>query len=174
MTLNETSTTSVVVQGGVTATAIAFLHSALTSMLPYLIIAVPLVILDLIWGIRAARCRKEKVTFSRAFRKTVGKCFDYLCWAVLAATVALAFEARWLEWVIFGAVVFNELTSIVTNFFETKGIEVSVVNIWRAVVKKGSEKAGVGLSDDEVSEIIKPKPARDPETGRFIKKDESE
>lgn len=174
MTLNDTSTTSVVVQGGVTATAIAFLHSALTSMLPYLIIAVPLVILDLIWGIRAARCRTEKVTFSRAFRKTVGKCFDYICWAVLAASVAIAFETKWLEWLIFGAVVFNELISIVTNFFETKGVELSIVNIWRVVVKKGSEKAGASLSDEEISGIIKPKPARDPETGRFVKKDESE
>lgn len=171
MTLNESSTISVVVQGGVTATAIAFLHSALTSMLPYLIIAVPLIILDLIWGIRAARYRKEKVTFSRAFRKTVGKSFDYLCWSVLAATLSLAFEARWLEWVVFGGVVFNEMVSIVGNFLETKGIEFSLTSLYRLIFRKAGAQLGVEVTQEEVEEIIKPK--RDPKTGQFVKRDET-
>lgn len=171
MTLNESSTISVVVQGGVTATAIAFLHAALTSMLPYLIIAVPLIILDLIWGIRAARYRKEKVTFSRAFRKTVGKSFDYLCWSVLAATLSLAFEARWLEWVVFGGVVFNEMVSIVGNFLETKGIEFSLTSLYRLIFRKAGAQLGVEVTQEEVEEIIKPK--RDPKTGQFVKRDET-
>ena len=167
MNTEPSSTLGTVFQGGVTITAIAFLRSALTHMIPYAIIAVPLIALDLLWGIRAAKYRKERVTFSRAFRRTMNKTADYLCWIVIAASVAVAFEARWLEWLIIGAVMFNEIISVVANYFETKGIKLSIVSIYRLIFKKGAEKAGVEVSDEDVKEIIKPQ--RDAR-GRFIKK----
>jgi len=164
----EPSTTSTVVQGGITVTALAFLHSALTRMIPYAIVAIPLILLDLVWGIRAARYRKERVTFSRAFRRTMSKAFDYICWIIIGASVSVVFQTRWLEWVIIGLVMFNEIASVVSNYFETKGVEISLVSLWRLVFRKGAEKVGVAVDKEEVEEIIKPKP-RDAK-GRFTKK----
>lgn len=170
MTLNDTSTMSTVAQGGVAVTAIAFLHTALMRIIPYAIIAVPLLILDLIWGVRAARHRKEQVRFSRAFRRTMAKTFDYVAWLIIAASVGLAFEAKWLELVILGLVMGNELISIIGNYLETKGIEFSWVGFYRWLFKAGAEKVGVTMESAEAEEIIKPKRERDPKTGRFVKK----
>lgn len=170
MTFNDTSTVSTVAQGGVTVTALAFLHTALMNMIPYIICAVPLVLLDLIWGVRAARFRHERVTFSRAFRRTMAKCADYICWIIIAASIALAFEAKILEWIILGLVMGNELISIIGNYLETKEIEFSWGGFYRWLFKAGAEKVGVTMESAEAEGIIKPKRERDPKTGRFVKK----
>lgn len=157
MTFNDTSTMSTVAQGGVAVTAIAFLHTALMRIIPYAIIAVPLLILDLIWGVRAARHRKEQVRFSRAFRRTMAKTFDYVAWLIISASVGLAFEAQWLEWLILGLVMGNEFISIIGNYLETKGIEFSWVGFYRWLFKAGAEKAGVTMDAAEAEGIIRKK-----------------
>lgn len=164
----ETSAISTVAQGGVAVSALAFFHTALTNMIPYIICAAPLIALDLLWGVRAARFRKEKVTFSRAFRRTMSKTFDYLAWIIIAASIALAFEAKWLEWAILGMVMGNEIVSIIGNYLETKGITFSIVAFYRWVFRAGSEKVGVTLDDAEAAQIIR-RP-RDPKTGRYVPK----
>jgi len=163
----ETSAVSSAAQGGVAVTALAFLHTAFNNMIPYCICALPLIVLDLCFGVRAARVRKEKVTFSRAFRRTMSKTFDYLVWIIIAATIALAFEKHWLEWIILGMVMGNEIISIIGNYLETKGLTFSWLGFYRWIIRAGSEKAGVAMEKAEAEEIITP---RDPKTGRFVKK----
>lgn len=157
MTQEANSVLNTAAQGGVAATALAFFHSTLTNMIPYVIVAMPLIALDLLWGIRAARHRKERVTFSRAFRRTMSKTFDYICWIVIASGIALAFETKWLEYTILGLVIFNEFTSIVANYFETKGVQVSFVAVYRWMFKKAAEKHGIEVTDEEAADIIKNK-----------------
>lgn len=165
---SESSAISTLAQGGVAVTALAFLHTALSNMIPYFICALPLVALDLVWGVRAARYRKEKVTFSRAFRRTMSKTFDYIAWIIIAASVALAFETKWLEWVILGMVMGNEIVSIIGNYLETKGITFSWAGFYRWVLRVISGKAGVDMEQAEAEGIIEQK-KRDPKTGRFVK-----
>ena len=169
MLQTASNTANTIVEGGITLTAIAFLQHTLSNMVPYAIVAIPLIVLDLTWGVRAARCRQERVTFSKAFRKTMGKVFDYVCWILIASGLAIAFEKRWIEWGILGAVIFNEIISIIGNYLETKGIEFSFTSAWKLIFKKGAGHYGVDVTDDELGEIIKPKPNRD-EKGRFVKK----
>lgn len=171
MTINDSLTTSTVAQGSVAVTAIAFFHAALVRMIPYAICAIPLIALDLLWGIRAARFRNEKVTFSRAFRRTMNKTVDYICWIVIAATISLAFDAKIIEWLILGAVMFNEIVSIIGNYFETNGIELSWAALYRWMFKTGAEKAGMVVDAAEAEGIIKEKP-RDSK-GRFISREEA-
>lgn len=163
----DSSAISTVAQGGVAVTALAFLHTALNNMIPYCICAAPLIALDLVYGIRAARKRKEKVTFSRAFRRTMSKTFDYLAWIIIAASVALAFEKHWLEWVILGMVMGNEVISIIGNYLETKGLKFSWLGFYRWIIRAGSEKAGIAMEQAEAEGIISEQ-KRDPKTGRFI------
>lgn len=157
MNASDTSAMSTVAQGGVAVTAIAFLHTALMRIIPYAIIAVPLLVLDLIWGVRAARHRNEQVRFSRAFRLTMAKTFDYVAWLIISASVGLAFEAQWLEWLILGLVMGNEFISIIGNYLETKGIEFSWVGFYRWVFRAGAEKIGTTIDTAEAEGIIKPK-----------------
>lgn len=167
----EPSTASTVLQGGISVAAVAFLHSALTHMIPYAIAAIPLILLDLLWGIRAAKYRKERVTFSRAFRKTMAKTMDYICWLIIAASLGVAFDARWVEFVLIGAVMFNEITSIVGNYFETKDMQISLVGLFRWLFRVGANKVGAEVTSEDAETIIQPKPKQPRKAnGQFAKK----
>jgi len=147
---------NVVVQSGVTATAIAFFGDSMVKMVPYLIVAIPLIVLDLDWGIKAAKHRYAKTNnrvdrprFSRAIRGTLGKMVEYVCWCVLASTASLAFGIRWIEWGMLGIVYFNEIASIIGNYLECKGIEMSIVDLWKVIIKAFSKKFGTEINPDE-------------------------
>ena len=152
-----TEENAIIIQGGVASTAIAFLQSAVLRMIPYAAPGLMLVVLDLVFGIRAAKMRGERVRFSTALRRTMTKTFCYLCFIVLASTLALAFNKEWLEWVVLGLVFTNEFTSIIGNYLETKGIELSLVDLYRLIVRKGAEKVGVEIDKEDAEGIIKPK-----------------
>lgn len=144
----------VLAQGGVSAVAIAFFHDAILNMVPYLLVAGVLIIIDLYFGIKASIAREEPVRLSRVIRRTVSKCMEYLCWCTMASTLTIAFSQPAIEWVILGLVMGNELISVVTNYFEIHGKRVTGLNIFRIV----GEKAGFDLSDVEVTKApAKPK-----------------
>ena len=102
------TTGSIVVQTGVTGAAITFFSDTILDMVPYLLAALVLIAVDLYFGIKAAARRSERIRPSRAIRRTVGKCFEYLCWVSLSATLSVAFDIEAIEWVILGVVMGNE------------------------------------------------------------------
>jgi hypothetical protein len=161
---------ALVLQGSVATVAFAFFREAVLRMVPYAVPGFVLLVLDLLYGVRAAKHRGEKVRLSTAVRRSTTKFFSYICWLILASTLALSFEMEWLEWAVLGLVYGNELASIVGNYLETKGIEVSWSDLYRWVAKAGAEKVGVTMEAAEAEGIIKDKRVRDPKTGRFIKK----
>lgn len=158
-------------QGSVATTLIVFLQTAVLRMIPYAIPAVFLIALDLFYGCRAAKFRGEKVRLSTAVRRTMTKFFSYICWIILASTLALSFGKDWLEWAVLGLVYANELASIVGNYLETKGIEFSFVGFYRWLLKVIAGKAGEAMDSAEAEGIIigKDGKARD-KKGRFTKK----
>lgn len=165
--IEEEST--LIMQGSISATVIVFLQTAVLRMIPYAIPAVFLIALDLVYGCRAARYRGEKVRASTAVRRTVTKAFTYVCWIVLASTLAVSFSHDWIEWVVLGIVYLNEIASIVGNYLETKGIEFSFVGFYRWILKTIAGKAGETMDDFEAGGIIKPKEhPRDKKTGRYV------
>ena len=161
----------VAVGSGISATAVAFMQSAVLRMIPYAVPALVIIALDLLYGIKAAKHRKERVRFSTACRRTVSKIVSYICWLILASTLALSFGKDWIEWFVLALVYGNEFASIVGNYLETKGIEFSFVNLYRWVLKLIAGKAGEAMDTAEAEEIIKPKrhAVRDPKTGRWMK-----
>ena len=171
---NDSSILNTVAQGGLAATALLFIKQAITRMIPYGFVAIPLILLDLRWGIPAARHRGEKVTVSRAFRRTMSKIFDYICWIVISSTLAVAFERPSIEYGILIAVFLNEIISVVGNYLEVKkGIELSWKEFYRWLFKRGAEKAGVQVTDEDASGIIRQKSAQPRDNkGRFIKNSE--
>lgn len=166
--------TSFVLQGSVTTTAVLFLQNAVMRMIPYSIAAIPLIILDLRYGIKAARMRGDKVRFSTALRRTVTKTFTYVCWLILASTIAVAFSQEWLEWIVLGAVFANEMLSIIGNLLETRGLEISWKNIITAGFHLSGQKVGVDTNGIDPMSFVHPveKKAERPrgKNGRFVKK----
>lgn len=151
------SEAAVAVESGISATVVAFLQTAVLRMIPYSVPALVIVLLDLLYGIKAAKFRGEKVRFSTAVRRTVSKVVSYVCWLILASTLAISFQKDWLEWSVLGLVYVNEFASIIGNYLETKGIEFSLVNLYRWILKVIAGKAGEAMDSAEAGEIIKPK-----------------
>lgn len=162
---------ALVMQSSISATAVVFLQEAVLRMIPYSVPALFLIALDLLYGVRAAKYRGEKVRVSTAIRRSVTKCFSYVCWIIIASTLALAFKKDILEWVVLGVVYFNEMASIVGNYLQTKGIEFSFVGFYRWLLKVIAGKAGEAMDSAEAEGIIigKDGKARD-KKGRFTKK----
>lgn len=160
---------ALIVQGGVSAVAVAFFQEAVLRMIPYAVPSFILLVLDLIYGIKAARFRGEKVRPSTAVRRSVTKLFSYICWLILASTMALSFHKDWIEWSVLGLVYINEFASIVGNYLETKGIEFSFVGFFRWVLKTITGKVGEVMDSAEAADIIKPKEKPRDSKGRYTK-----
>lgn len=157
-----------VVEGSATVVLIAFFHDAMREILPWLCLCIPFLVLDLIYGIRAARYRKDKVRFSTAIRRTVDKFVSYIMWVTAAVMMSSLFEVSWLDKVVLAVVYGNEFISIVGNYLETKGIELSFLGVWKLIIRKLTGKAGVEVTDEEISEVVQQKP-RDAK-GRYVKR----
>lgn len=141
------STESALLQGGTSVIMTAFLYEVIADMLPFLIVAVIVILVDLIFGIRAAQHRKEEVRWSRAFRRTVSKMFEYVCWVTLSTSLAVAFNFPTLEWIILGAVILNEVVSIASNWCAIHGIRIKGLNLPKII----GERVGVDLSNVEIT-----------------------
>lgn len=165
-----TEESSLITEGSVSVTAIAFLQAAVLRMIPYAMPSLVLIALDLIYGIAAARSRGERVRLSTAIRRTTTKVFTYICWIVLASTLALAFETRWVEWVVLGAVYLNEIASVVGNYYESKGIRLKWGNILNSIIHIFGKKHDLDVDGVDTNEFTEPIARPRDSKGRFVKK----
>ena len=167
---NTGNAANTVVTGGTTVALMAFFSSTMVKILPWLALALPLLVLDLIYGIKAARYRGDKIRFSTGLRCTVDKGVSYIMWVTAAVMFSSPelFDVAWLDKLILALVYGNEVISIIGNYLETKGISLSFSAIYKLIFKKGAEKVGVEITQEEVDSVLKDKP-RD-NKGRFVKK----
>lgn len=105
-------------------------------MLWFLILAIILIFGDLRFGIAAAKKRGEKIRPSRAVRRSINKLVDYICWLSIATVVGINFGSVFgiplLSVVIMAVVCVIEMSSIVDNYLEYKGIK-KKVNIIKVI-----------------------------------------
>ena len=112
--------------GGFTAVLISPMVDFYTALVPYLILAMVLIILDLRWGLAAARVRHETIR-------------DYICWVTLAGLFGQAFGeilgipilAAVMMLVIYGI----ELNSCFSNYFAARGMKLKI-NVFRFLGKR--------------------------------------
>lgn len=104
-----------------------------------LVAALVIILVDLRFGVQAAKKRGEIVRFSRAIRRTINKIVDYTCWIILAGVIGEAFGEPFsipllpliILLVIFGC----EINSCFANFFEARGKKINI-NIFKLFAKK--------------------------------------
>lgn len=149
---DTSSSVQVATQGSVSAVLAAFFSDSITQMIPFLILAAIVILVDLKFGISAAAHRGEKVRTSRAIRRTIDKMISYFCWVLLAATASVAFSMPAIEYILMGAVIGIELLSISSNWLEIKGYKVEGLN----VIKIVGDKIGVDVGEAHVEKIEKP------------------
>ena len=110
-----------------------------THLAPWLLLGAVLVLVDLRFGILAARRRGETIRTSRAVRRTVNKMMDYLCWVTVAelasrtfgVTIGVPVVSMGTLFVIY-AIEFN---SCMNNYFEYKGVK-GRFDIWRLIRRR--------------------------------------
>lgn len=106
---------------------------------PWLLLGMVLVLVDLRFGLLAAKARKEQIRLSRAWRRTLNKMVDYLCWVTLAEVCSRTFGVSIGVPVVSMAMLFIiygiELNSCVNNYLEYKGIK-KKWNFFRLVGKE--------------------------------------
>ena len=147
-----TDTASVVIQGGAATLAVAFLRNALNLAFPFLVVAGVVIIVDLIFGVKAAAQRGEVVRASKAIRRTIGKAVEYLSWVILGATLAIAFEWPPLSKIIIGVAISIELLSIVSNWLSLHGKKISGLEEFAKEVikdKTGHDASMIHITDAE-------------------------
>lgn len=116
--------------GGFTAAVLSPFVEGWQQMLWFLILAVILILGDLRFGIAAAKKRGEKIRPSRAVRRSLNKLVDYICWLSIATVVGVNFGSVFglplLSVIIMAVVCIIEMSSIIDNYLEYKGIKQKV------------------------------------------------
>jgi hypothetical protein len=104
----------------------------------FLILAIILILGDLRFGIAAAKKRGEHIRPSRAVRRSLNKLVDYICWLSIATVVGVNFGSVFglplLSVIIMAVVCVIELSSIVDNYLEYKGIK-KKINVIKLLAK---------------------------------------
>lgn len=106
---------------------------------PWLILGAVIVIVDLRFGILAAKKRGEEIRTSRMWRRTFNKMVDYLCWVTLAEvcsrtfgiTIGVPVVSMAMLFIIYGI----EINSCVNNYLEYKGVK-KKLNFFKLVGKE--------------------------------------
>ena len=117
---DEASAGSVVVGTGISATLLLFFQQSFERMLPYLVSAAVVILSDLVFGIRAAKRKGDRIRISRAIRRTIGKAVEYFCWVVLASSLAVATGYTIIETGLMLVVIGVELISIAHTWYFCK------------------------------------------------------
>lgn len=130
---------------------------------PWLLLGAILVIVDLRFGIKASRARGEEIRPSRAWRRTINKAMDYLCWVTVAEMCSRTFApaigvpvvSMGMLIVIYGI----ELSSCINNYLEYKHVDrrISIFKLlrgtrWGAILDKAEERGTESEAEEAETE----------------------
>ena len=111
---------------GSAAAVISPLVTFYQNLIPYLILAMVLIVVDSRFGIKASKKRGDTIRTSRAIRRAINKLVDYICWVTLAGMIGQTFGDSFhipLMSVVVLCIIYGiELSSIFNNYFEYKGV----------------------------------------------------
>ena len=104
------------------------------NLIPFILLAIVLIIVDSRFGIAAARKRGETIRTSRKWRRAINKLVDYVCWVTLVGLFGQTFGtilgipvlSGLLLLIVYGI----EISSCFNNYFECRNIK-KKVNIFK-------------------------------------------
>lgn len=137
------------------ASAIMPLLTFYENLMPYILLAIALIIVDSRFGVKASRKRGETIRPSRKWRRAINKLVDYVCWVTLAGVFGQAYGsvldipalAALMLLVVYGI----ELTSIFNNYFEYKGMRIKI-NVFKLFRRPDIEQCIEDVGNDKTKE----------------------
>ena len=145
--IDENNKVAQATQGATAAVFSTYFLEAYAAMIPWIIAAIPLIVLDLNLGRKKARARGIEVTFNKSVRMTVDKSFSYLCWSMLSVSTAKSFDCEWIKYAIMGIVYGLEVLSCIKSWLITKGYDLDEIEMIR-IILKALWKRTTGADDD--------------------------
>lgn len=146
------SAESAILHGSTSIVFASVLQEVVNGMIPYMIASTVLVFVDLFFGIKAAKHRKEAVRWPRALRRTISKMLEYVCWVMLGTSLAIACGYSPLSWIVPSMAWGVEGWSIYKNWAECRDNQSWLERLWRIVMQVVGAKLGVDLSDIKIME----------------------
>lgn len=121
-------TTLQTIPGGFSIIVSNFIASSLEEIIPWLITSAAVVLCDLVCGLRKSYLMGERVRFSSAIRRTMGKMVTYFAFVVMVVMVNIASGHEWrIDVYACLLVCFIEFCSVISNILRPKGIELDVI-----------------------------------------------
>lgn len=112
----------VAVPGSFSTVAMAFLQESIVHMIPWLIVTMAVILCDLAFGIRCSLLMGERVRFSSAARRTMGKMVTYFAFVIMVCMISVATAAdNKIDIYACLLVCFIEGCSIFNNLLKPKG-----------------------------------------------------
>lgn len=138
-----------------TTTIVAPLLDFYNNLIPFLLLAIVLIIVDSRFGVAAAKKRGEPIRTARKWRRAINKLVDYICWVTLAGLFGQAFGtilgipilSGLLLLVVYGI----EISSCFNNYFEAKGIN-KRINVFKLFNRPEVERCIEDVPDKKESE----------------------
>lgn len=141
----------VAVNGFFTLPAILFLQDTVTTMIPWIMVMLSVVLCDLAAGLRKSHLLNVHISISMAFRETMGKMVVYVGFVLMVAMIDAASNhsfdiAKW------GCLFVCALEggSIISNILKPRGIDISL----REVIKIIGKRFGK-MTEEETEGVIK-------------------
>lgn len=143
----DASTTA---SGIFTPVAVLFLQDAVKTMIPWIMVMLAVVVCDLAAGIRKSIHLDVHISWSMAFRETMGKMVTYVAFVLMVAMIDAASEHS-LNISKLGCLFICALEggSIISNLLKPHGIDLSV----HSIVKLFGRRV-IGMTGEEAEEII--------------------
>ncbi|WP_297643634.1 phage holin family protein [uncultured Bacteroides sp.] len=138
------------IPGGFSVIASGFIAESLEHMIPWLIASFSVVVCDLAFGIRKSLLMGEKVRFSGAIRRTMGKMVTYFAFVCMVVMVNIAAGSKWnIDVYSCLLVCFIEFCSIISNILSPKGYSFNMLKALGVFSKKVLD-----VDKEDISEII--------------------
>lgn len=144
--------------GGFTATVLSPMIEGWARLIPYIIFAVVLILADLRYGLKAARKRGEEIRHSRAWRRSLNKLVDYICWLSISWFFGLTFGRDFgvpiISYVVLAVIYIIEMQSILDNYLEYKGMskKVSLWKLFKSFFRKAEVEIEEAVEEKEENE----------------------
>lgn len=141
--------------GGFTATVLSPMIDGWSKLIPYIIFAIVLILADLRYGLKAARKRGEEIRHSRAWRRSLNKLVDYICWLSISWFFGLTFGKDFgvpiISYVVLAVIYIIEMQSILDNYLEYKELnkKISVWKLFKSLFKKAEVEIEEVVVDKE-------------------------
>lgn len=122
------------------------LHTSIKWIVPVVFV----IIVDLIWGTRAAKFRKERVTFTSALRRTMTKLVAYSCWIILSVGMSISYNINCIAAIMMSIILLNEIISCINNYLQPSGKKLNIKSILAVI----GERLGLKTLKDVTIEDI--------------------